>query len=434
MTLCICQVNVRKIPHVCHACIKPIILLQMEEIIMTQKDICDIIIENTINDWKNSMNSKNQRGQWEIPEHSKSEINKAGKTMVSISSSSLRDINITLGEIEDATSIFNNWRAAHAYPLQVICNNLRLRNPNAIVVQRLKRSDSIIEKLKRNPDMNLYRMQDLGGCRVIVDTIDQVYEAVNKYKNSRIRHILKREYDYIRNPKNSGYRSYHMVYQFQSDKKETYNKNILIEIQFRTKLQHIWATAVEMMSIYTESNLKASQGNKNILRFFILVSSIFSIKENMPVCPNTSELADELIDEIIQLDKENNIIMKLKAINQAVQITGNSNFRLKSGYYLLLLNYDEPSLNIYGFKQSNFELAVQAYNEIERELTGRADTVLVSVKSFDILKTAYPNYFTDISEFLNMLKNIMLNYGHYNKKAKLFLESDYILKDRIPMG
>lgn len=30
--------------------------------------------------------------------------------------------------------------------------------------------------------MQLYKMQDLGGCRVIVDTIEQVYESVDKYK------------------------------------------------------------------------------------------------------------------------------------------------------------------------------------------------------------------------------------------------------------
>ena len=70
-------------------------------------------------------------------------------------------------------------------------------------------------------------------------------------------------------------------------KKETYNKNMLIEIQFRTKLQHIWATAVEMMGIYTKSNLKSSKGNKDVLRFFVLVSSIFAKMENMPICSDT---------------------------------------------------------------------------------------------------------------------------------------------------
>ena len=50
--------------------------------------------------------------------------------------------------------------------------------------------------------------------------------------------------------------------------KDTYNKNMFIEVQFRTKLQHMWATAVEMMGIYTNSNLKSSQGDYDILRFF----------------------------------------------------------------------------------------------------------------------------------------------------------------------
>ena len=227
------------------------------------------------------MKIQNKREIWEIPKYSKSEINKAGFIIANPSS--------TKEDRNNALIILNNWRAAHAYPLQVICSNLRLRNPDAIVVQRLKRLDSITGKIERFPDMSLYRMQDLGGCRVIVDTVEQVYEAIEKYKNSRIRHILKREYDYIQNPKDSGYRSYHMVYQFRSDKKETYNKNMLIEIQFRTKLQHIWATAVEMMGIYTKSQLKASSGDKDILRFFALVSSVFAKMENMPISPNTND-------------------------------------------------------------------------------------------------------------------------------------------------
>lgn len=394
---------------------------------MNQKDICDIIIENALKDWKNSMNSQNQREIWEIPKYSKSEINKAGSIIAAHTSSK--------EERDNALIILNNWRASHAYPLQVICNNLRLRNPNAIVVQRLKRLDSITGKIERFPDMNLYRMQDLGGCRVIVDTIDQVYEAINKYKKSRVRHILKREYDYIQTPKNSGYRSYHMVYQFQSDKKNTYNKNMLIEIQFRTKLQHIWATAVEMMGIYTKNNLKSSQGDENILRFFTLVSSLFAIRENMPVCPDTSSWADELINEIIQIDRNSNIIMKLKAINQAIQTTEyNENFYFKNGYYLLILNYDEPSLNVKIFKPSEFELAANIYGKIEAKLQMKIDTVLVSVKSFNELKEAYPNYFIDISEFLKVLRSIIINYSQYNENAKSFIRNNYILENYIPVG
>lgn len=42
---------------------------------MKQKSICDIIIENAIKDWRNSMNVSGQREIWEIPKYSKSEIN-----------------------------------------------------------------------------------------------------------------------------------------------------------------------------------------------------------------------------------------------------------------------------------------------------------------------------------------------------------------------
>lgn len=359
---------------------------------MNEKDICDIIIENVIKDWKDSMNNQNQREIWEVPKYSKSEINKAGSIIADPSSSK--------EDRDNALIILNNWRAAHAYPLQVICSNLRLRNPDAIVVQRLKRLDSITGKIERFPDMSLYRMQDLGGCRVIVESISQVYEAVNNYKKSRIRHILKREYDYIQNPKESGYRSYHMVYQFHSDKKETYNKNMLIEIQFRTKLQHIWATAVEMMGIYTKSNLKSSQGNEDILRFFTLVSSVLAIKENMPVCPNTSKNISELIKEIKKIDSDHNIVTTLNGLNIAVDYAKD---KCKNRYYILILNYNERRMNIKSFK--NINIATKAYDQLENEID--ANIVLVSASSLDTLRIAYPNYFVDISQFVKMMRKIL---------------------------
>lgn len=366
---------------------------------MNQKDICDIIIENAINDWKNSMNNQSQREIWEIPKYSKTEINKAG-SIIADSTSSKEDH-------DNALIILNNWRASHAYPLQVICNNLRLRNPDAIVVQRLKRLESITGKIERFPDMSLYRMQDLGGCRVIVDTVDQVYEAIEKYKNSRIRHILKREYDYIKNPKNSGYRSYHMVYQFHSDKKDTYNKNMLIEIQFRTKLQHMWATAVEMMGIYTKSQLKASIGDKDILRFFVLISSVFAKMENMPISPNTNDDYNILISEIKRIDKRFNLVSRLSALSVAINHTNTDKAMKGKRYYVLILNYKKKSLRVRGFSPSQIDLATKVYNDIEATNNPDVDVVLVSATSFDSLKAAYPNYFTDISQFVDMMRRIL---------------------------
>lgn len=360
----------------------------------------DILINNIEEKYMNNQ-SKNK---WELPEYSGSQINKAGRIFINPHS--------TVEEKDAALKVINNWRASHAYPLQIICSHLRRNNPNAIVVQRLKRLDSIIDKLNRNKEhiMELYRMQDLGGCRVIVNSIDDVYKAVDKYKNSRVRHILKKEYDYIQNPKVSGYRSYHMVYKFYSDKKDTYNKNMLIEIQFRTQLQHIWATAVEMMGIYTKSNLKASNGNEDILRFFTLVSSVFAIQENTPICPNTSKRVDELITEIETLNKKHNILSTLSAINVTINYTSGLKMTGKNLYYLLILNYNKKTVQVKSFHASKIEVATKIYDKIEKESTN--NVVLVSATSFDALKLAYPNYFVDISAFIDNLKNIIECYKH----------------------
>lgn len=367
---------------------------------VNEKDEYDIIIENLTKEWGDSMGNQIPREKWEIPEYSKAEINRAGITIV--------NHNIFPEERHAALEVLNNWRASHAYPLQVMSSNLRLRNPNAIVVQRLKRLESIIGKIERYPDMNLYRMQDLGGCRVIVNSIDQVYNTLNKYKNSRIRHVLKRENDYIKNPKSSGYRSYHMVYQFHSDTKETYNKNMLIEIQFRTELQHMWATAVEMMGIYTKSQLKASLGNEDILRFFVLVSSVFALMEKMPVAPNTNEDLYDLILEIKEIDDRLNIVSRLSALSVAINHVNKNADLKKNGYYVLQLNYGKKLLKVNSFSKSQVELATNVYNKIEGLNNSDIDVVLVSATSFDAVKAAYPNYFTDISGFVDMMRKILL--------------------------
>lgn len=366
---------------------------------LKESAIYDIIIEDTIKkfelkEWCSSMSTT----KWEIPQYSKNQINKAGKTIA--------DPKTNDKEKKNALVILNNWRASHAYPLQVITSNLRRKNPDAIVVQRLKRLDSITGKLERFPEMSLYRMQDLGGCRVILPEIWDVYDSVNAYKNSRIRHVLKREDDYIENPKTSGYRSYHMVYKFHSDTKETYNKNMLIEIQFRTRLQHIWATALETMGVYTKTALKASIGNKDILRFFTLVSSVFALMENTPTCPGTPDNYNELRSEIIEIDNKLNIISRLSALSVAIKHT-NEKYDKGMGYYLLRLDFERKMLNVRAFSTNQINIATEIYNKIESVNNPKIDSVLVSASSFDTLKAAYPNYFTDITDFIDIMRNFL---------------------------
>lgn len=354
----------------------------------------DILIQNIKEEFKN-MNNTNEI--WEIPKYSKNQINKAGKTL------SLPDISSK--EKNEALFVLNNWRASHGYPLQEIYNILKEINPDAIVAQRLKRLDSIIGKLKSFENMSLYRMQDLGGCRVIVKDIKELYQAVEKFK----KHIslntqfeLKREDDYIKKPKKSGYRSYHLVYKYHNDKNTNYNKNMLIEIQFRTKRQHTWATAVEMMSTYTQSNLKSSIGEKYLLRFFTIVSSIFAILEKEPLCPNTPQNISELLTELKALDEKHNILYNIDSLNNVSKIIQNNSKINNNDRCLLILNSRQQVTSIQTFPENEYKLAYRSFENIEK-LYSQENIVLVSVSSINELGNAYPNYFLDISNFIDLL-------------------------------
>lgn len=342
--------------------------------------------------------------RWKKVEYSKSQIIKAGKTV--------RKDESTPEQISNAIKIIDNWRAAHAYPLHVIYMHLRGMSQtqnNIIVAERLKRLDSIINKLKREPTMSLWTMQDLGGCRFIVPTIADVYKYSEQYQRSRIRHKLIKKYDYIASPKTSGYRSLHLVFQFQSDtqSKQSYNQNMMIEIQFRTHLQHVWATAVETMGLFTRQALKAGQGDEDIKRFFVLISSLFALRENCSVAPGTLANQTKLISEIEQLNDKHHILDRLKVIREAVVHEIDKQYD-KKGYYILIFNYETQRLSIRYFQASATEKANEEYSQIENgRAESKIDAVLVRATSFQTLRAAYPNYFLDIGEFVDMIEEYL---------------------------
>jgi hypothetical protein len=96
--------------------------------------------------------------------------------------------------LEPWTAIYRpvkNWRLCRALPLNVIQAGLRARIRrmslrDVIVAQRLKRFASIMNKLQREPNMELTQMQDLGGCRAILpDVASENTIAVKGFQNRK---------------------------------------------------------------------------------------------------------------------------------------------------------------------------------------------------------------------------------------------------------
>lgn len=339
--------------------------------------------------------------RWKTPEYTKKQINDAGMV--------IRNPGATDSEVQAARIIIDNWRAAHAYPLHVFYMNLRGKagsRDDIIVAERLKRLDSIINKLRNEKTMELYRMQDLGGCRMVLPTLEEVYTFSRKLQDSNIRHIPKTPKDYIKNPKTSGYRSLHLIYRFRTDtpEKDIYNQYpMLIELQFRTHLQHIWATAVEALGLFTNQALKSGHGDEAVKRFFVLVSSLFAIREGCPIVPGTIADERELISEIEQIDDSHHILEMLQAIRAVVDREAGK-IPDKNGYYILELDYSRHKLRKIFFSPSQFEEASMLYDDLESNRGEKPlDIVLVRAASFSAVKEAYPNYFLDIGEFVDLV-------------------------------
>ncbi|HYT11031.1 MAG TPA: DUF4349 domain-containing protein [Mycobacteriales bacterium] len=80
--------------------------------------------------------------------------------------------------VEHAVTVVSDFRAAHQYPLTKLTVGVRsmvkTEGADVAVSQRLKRLPRIIRKLYRMKDSNLARLEDVGGCRAVLSTGDEL--------------------------------------------------------------------------------------------------------------------------------------------------------------------------------------------------------------------------------------------------------------------
>lgn len=341
-------------------------------------------------------------------QYSKNQVNKAG---ILLTDYVVRGINnIDKNELIEAYSVLNNWRARHAYPINTFQATLRKKlksiDSKALVAQRLKRIPSILAKLNRFEKMQLSRMQDIGGLRAVVSTIDNVVELEHNYKNSRFKHELVAHRDYITNPKDSGYRSVHLVYKYKNSLCSDFD-GLFVELQIRTRAQHAWATAVETMGTYLDYALKSSEGPDQWLDFFSLAGSAFAHMESTPAVPKYLDLPqDETYQLMIARSRELGVKDKLLAFSIATQQVETDS--KKGSYHLVILNLERRTVSIKSYSKEQLDEANQDYINIEKRISEGEDlqTVLVSTGSIKNLRQAYPNYFLDTRAFIKILNRI----------------------------
>jgi hypothetical protein len=335
---------------------------------------------------------------WVKPSYKRSEVDRAGQSLSGRISKQPR----TAKDLFGAWFVLGNWRSAHSYPLNHFQNLLRGKaqsvHKSAVIAQRLKRSESIIAKLRIEKHMQLSQMQDIGGCRAIVKNVVQVREIAEKFFDARFPHTLKNSKDYITKPKETGYRGIHLIYRFHSESAQAFN-GLQIEIQLRTELQHAWATAVELVGAFTKQALKKSVGDTSWLRFFQLMGAFNAIQEDAPPIPKMPHKLSEIRDELVVLDKTLGLLTTLGAYQAFPEYA--QSMMPNSIYFLIETDYEVKNAQVIGFGKHDLSEAQDAYLRVEQRIVSQPNksAVLVSVDSIKNLVRAYPSYFSNVNLF-----------------------------------
>lgn len=153
--------------------------------------------------------------------------------------SALKEINTKLEILND------EFQHVHRY------------NPIEHIKSRIKTSESIVKKLKKKgyestiENMVEY-VDDIAGIRIICSFTSDIYHIAEMLANQNDIKVLEIK-DYIKNPKPSGYKSYHMLVTvpiFLSDKKI----DAKVEIQIRTVAMDFWASLEHKIHYKFEGN------------------------------------------------------------------------------------------------------------------------------------------------------------------------------------
>lgn len=195
----------------------------------------------------------------------------------------------TVEEVRDARRAVEAYRSAHAAPMHAAYMGLRsclsTEGLNADLSRRLKRLPTIEDKLRRLRGMDLSSMQDIGGCRAVLDGQVGVARAVSRFCANSLRRNGQADKirDYVSQPQASGYRAVHIYTRYHGRR---------IEVQLRTREQDSWAKIVEDLTSRTGIDIKNGDGPEDIHVLLRRLSELLSMTESLR--PSGDELQDIL--------------------------------------------------------------------------------------------------------------------------------------------
>ena len=339
--------------------------------------------------------------------------------------------NVSKDDLEMLQEYRKTFQEPISHVFDFVLKAARKIDKQCIVTYRIKRIDTIIEKLRRfknnnNGPMSFSRMWDIAGCRCI-------FNGTSEKRIYQLRDMIQQEYgmqckinDYVANPRPSGYRSLHIYVKDKETQKP-------VEIQIRNTKHHNWATLVEIVDLLYETKNKEQQSSGRLGRFLYLYSNATSLLEKefsemlkierkMKVFERMSNV---LTRNYLQIRKQ---WIKQKQIGNFFVITANRKYseilsfpsflEAEKAYYekyldnkdsnIVLTHLNSPDFNQISMAYSNYMLAMHAFFDDYRVMV--ANQIINCVRN--------NNYYRIFKDFRIYNSNIKCHFNNLRQEVE----------------
>lgn len=355
---------------------------------------------------------------------SKTKIDKSGYALAKGSFSSDE-------EYLELESIFDEYRKSHLQPLSEttieLQNWLNSYGGSYYIAQRLKRKPQIVRKLNRL-SVRLTQLQDIGGCRIIVEKnqdVDRLRKFIEEKISSQSNFNLTRSTDYREKGRDdTGYRSLHLLLE---------KNEIKLELQIRSRIQHYWAESIERTSVIYGYHLKEKEGDQSVIDYFKKLSGIFyEIEAGREPHAQEKLALDHLRSEsesIIESSDKNRVFDSY--VNEdIIRTLSEKESRNKSGLnnWIIVFDWNTGAFVSWDIIDRNPDAAIKAYVNYENLFPATEGYEVVMIGSSDVatVRQTHSHYF-GIEGYENILESLDQSIVGFSKRMDIDVGARQIL-------
>jgi ppGpp synthetase/RelA/SpoT-type nucleotidyltranferase len=193
---------------------------------------------------------------------------------------------------DEDLKLLNDYRLSFSPVYEMVVETLRNTLKLEPTGRPAKSTNSISDKLRRE-SLRLKQMQDIAGCRVVVEDVLKQDEAVECLSRAFAEaSVVDR-----RKTPSHGYRAVHVIVR---------QHGMPVEVQVRTELQHGWAQLSEKLSDVIDPSLKYGGGPDSLkfelLKFSEAVERVEGLERKILIL--SAESRSELAAEFVEIKRE----------------------------------------------------------------------------------------------------------------------------------